>query len=644
MSQLIRIEDFDAFVKVKDVSDSDIQHEVLKAVQKLDERDEFEPFLRCILGDVAATPHGPAELADMYSHRLAAKGKAGMAAFILKGKSFPTVRPTDVSHQIYRLKKMGGLSYAVLASPGIILDQAKDQFCTTCDEEAIDYAILERMDLARLFVAYGFICPKDGYLISSGRCRCGYSPENRILNLLQLEALAGLQTAHDEARRTGLIVLPMGSGKTRVAAEDSWRQGAKRILFVAHTHEILDVAESEFSSKFGSIRVRRAASADDLEGEPTVTLATIQLLHEHLESVKPKTFDYLVIDEFHHAAARSYRAVIDHLEPNFLLGMTGTPERSDGQAIRELCDNVIVASYELRFGIEIGVLCPYIYYGCIDNIDYGNIVHNGMRYDVRDLERALIVPQRDKAVIAKWRELADGKPTVAFCCTITHAERVAKHFNTAGIDAAVYTSKTSPKQKAPIMAAFKGGETKVLCVVDVLNEGADLPFVECLLFLRPTESKRIFYQQMGRGLRKSPGKKHCLVIDFIGNFRNAHRIIAYQGLLPFESDDDFDYQQGMRNPKAVLNLPAGCDVHFEAKVVDLFARMANSFEFADRFNIQRMLLYQYDMLARRLQRKPTRQQIDRNFLVNSEIYATCWGSWKDFEDFVRNRPLLPPQK
>lgn len=642
MPLLVPIEAFDNFKNVKEVSEIDISLPVLETVRRLDERDEFEPFLRCILGDVESTPHGPAELVDIYTHKLSLKGEFGMGAFILKGKSFPTVRPANVSHQIYRLKKIDGLSFAIFASPGIILDAAKEQFCATCNEANIRYAIFSTIELARLFVAYGFICPRDGSLISAGRCKCGYSPQNRILNLLQREALEELNTAHTAKKKSGLVVLPTGSGKTRIAAEDALRQNAQRVLFVAHTHEILDVAESEFAAKFGANAVVRPESGKGLVQEKRVTIASIQLLTEHLAKLPPDQFDYVVIDEFHHAAAPSYRRLLGHLHPSFMLGMTGTPERADGQNITELCDNVVIASYELRFGIEIGVLCPYHYYGCFDDIDYSGIQHNGQNYAAHDLERRLLIPQRDKAIISKWTEMANEKSTLAFCCTIKHAQRVAQHFRAKGIDADVYTSELTERERAATLAAFKGGDTKVLCVVDVLNEGADLPFVECLLFLRPTESKRIFYQQLGRGLRKSPGKAHCLVIDFIGNFKNAHKIITYQGLLPFENDDDFDYIRGPQKPKELLNLPLGCEVHFDKKVIDVFAQKANAPEFATRFTIERILLYQYDRLAQRLQRRPTKRDINRNYLVGSEIYAILWGSWEDFELAVRRREIPVP--
>ena len=491
MNLLIPIEAFDNFKEVKDFPAAELSAELVPAVKRLDERDELEPFLRSILSDTAGTPHGPAEIVDIFTHQVTAGGKHGMAAFILKGKSFPTVRPSDVSHQIYRLKKINGLKFAVFAAPGIILDGAKEQFVATCEEIGCAYSIFNAEDLARLFVAHGFLCPRDASRISLGRCKCGYSPRKRILNLLQQEALAGLSSARALGQKTGLVVLPPGSGKTRIAAEDAKSFNPDRVLFVAETHEILDVAQSEFEAKFGAANVTRLERASSLRRLNRVNIATIKLLAENLEKLSAGQFDYVVIDEFHHSPAQSYRRVIDQLRPDFLLGLTATPFRGDRQDILELCNDIVVVNYELRFGIETGVLCPYHYFGCFDDVNYSEINHNGLSYSVRDLERALIIPQRDRAVIRKWREKAEGKPTVAFCCSIKHAKRVAASFEAEGIATAVYTSEMKTQARQRTLDDFKAGTISVLCVIDVMNEGVDLPFAECLLFLRPTESKKM---------------------------------------------------------------------------------------------------------------------------------------------------------
>ena len=205
------------------------------------------------------------------------------------------------------------------------------------------------------------------------------------------------------AKRQGLIVLPPGSGKTRIAAEDAIAAKASRVLYVAHTHEILDVAQSEFEAKFGVANVARLERASALNDLRRVNIVTIPLLARHLDKLSAGQFDYLVIDEFHHAAAKSYRRVLEKLNPLFLVGLTATPFRGDRQNILLLCNNTIIVSHALRFGIQTGVLSPFHYFGCFDNVDYDQIHHNGISYNIRDLERALIIPERDRAIIRKWQ-------------------------------------------------------------------------------------------------------------------------------------------------------------------------------------------------------------------------------------------------
>jgi superfamily II DNA or RNA helicase len=534
---LVPFDNFDNFREAKGFAAKSVTPDLVEAVRRLDEREEFEPFVRSILNDSNATPHGPAEIADVLTHKLTLFKDSGLAAFVLKGKSFPTVRPQHVSHQIYRLEKIAGLKFAVLAASGNVLDQAKEQFCSTAERLGCKHAILDAIDLARLFVAFGFLCPRDGRRIAAGRCACGYSPEKRILNVLQAESLQALSVAQKLGQRAGLIVLPTGSGKTRIAAENAKAFGAKSVLFVAHTYEILEVAKSEFEAVFGAGSVTVHRTGKGLATPAQVNLCTIQLLRHNRAKVAPRAFDYVVIDEFHHAAARSYRELLDRISPKFMVGLTATPYRGDRQDITEICDGNVLVEFDLRSGIETGILSPYHYFGCFDDIDYSKVRHNGIRYDIRDLERALIIPERDKAIVETWRRRAEGKPTLAFCCSHKHAHRVTKSFIDNDIPASVYLSDTSIDDRRAVAERLRKGEVRVVCAVDVLNEGADIPFVECLLFLRPTESQRIFLQQLGRGLRRYVGKSHCTVIDFIGSFKNAYKVVEYQGLLPLETEE-----------------------------------------------------------------------------------------------------------
>ena len=437
---------------------------------------------------------------------------------------------------------------------------------------------------------------------------------------LQEETLKALAISHGLGQSAGLVVLPPGSGKTRIAAQDAQAMESKRVLYVAHTHEILDVAEAEFGAVFDPARIDRLEAVSCAAGS-VVHLATIQLLTRHLDQIDRNAYDYVIVDEFHHAAARSYRQLLDTLRPRFLLGLTATPFRGDRQEIAELCDRNVVVNYELRSGIELGILTPYHYYGCFDDIDYSQIRRDQGGYSIRDLERALVIPERDAAIIAQWRKLAEGTATLAFCCSRRHAKRMAKSLCDAGILAATYLGSTPIGERQELADRLQGGDLHVLCAVDVLNEGADFPFVQTLLFLRPTESGRIFHQQLGRGLRKAVGKSHCTVIDFIGNFKNAYRLVEYHGLLPYAEGNATATGQSL-TPREVLNLPLGCRVHFDTRVLDVFARQSLSPGNATRHNIGRILIHQYARLEARLGRRPTTKDVDHNLLLGKDLYKT----------------------
>lgn len=632
---LIGIEELTEFSLAKGIEPNAINPAVLDTVRSLDEADELEPYIRKIISDFNQTPHGPAELVDIFTHHLTLHKQLRLAAFILKGRSFKTVRPKDVSHQIYRLEKIAGLDLAIFVAAGTVLDSAKEQFVSTAQRVASQYCLVDATDLARIFIAYGFICPRDGHRITAGRCVCGYSPAKRILNIFQNEALKALDDSHRRRQSAGLVVLPPGSGKTRVAAEDALRFGAQCILYVAHTREILEVAQSEFVAKFGEANVTEHENRESLATLNRVNLVTVQLLHKHARTLNVAAIDYVIVDEFHHAPARTYRAIIGTLHPRYLLGLTATPFRGDNQDVLALCHDNQIVEFDLRSGVNSGILSPYHYYGCFDNVDYSTIRFNNSRYDIGDLERALLIPARDQAIIQKWRQLANGKATLAFCCSHDHAWRMATSFSTAGIPAAAYISFTVPEERAVLIDRLAAGDVSVLCVVDIFNEGADLPFIECLLFLRPTESKRILYQQLGRGLRQYVDKRQCIAIDFIGNFRNAYRIVEYLGLEPLENDPESLLRiSRAKKRKDILNLPLGCDVEFEDRLIDLFARQASYLERANRHNIRGILLFQYERLEKSIGRRPTRADVKRSCLLGVEFYVLAFGSWARFERFV----------
>jgi superfamily II DNA or RNA helicase len=289
----------------------------------------------------------------------------------------------------------------------------------------------------------------------------------------------------------------------------------------------------------------------------------------------------------------------------------------------------------------VGILTPYHYYGCFDDIDYSDLPEGAAHYSVRDLERKLIIKERHQAIVEKWKERAEGRPTLAFCCSHKHAQRVAAEFSVQGVGAATYLSTTSISSRQRLIERLRVWIIKVLCVVDVLNEGADIPFIECLLFVRPTESKRIFLQQLGRGLRRYVGKSHCVVIDFIGNFRNAYKLVEYHGLRPEESDPRNPSLAQPRTAREVLDIPIGCKVSFEDRVLDIFAQQTLDPKNATRDNIGRIMIYQYQRLSRRLGRDASSKDVDKNLMLNATFYKRVFGGWKRFMDLIQStRPSV----
>ena len=603
------------------------------------ESDDLEELLLNALTDPNRTPHGPVEIADILTLQLSYQNKIGVAGIVLKGRSFSTIRPSHISHQIFRLRKISDLNFAILGHTGNLLDEAREEFIHTAEDLGVDYTIIDATDFARLAVVSDILCPRDAKKLKSGHCSCGYRAKGDLVNFLQIDVLKRLEDAHSLKQESGVVVMPTGSGKTRIAAIDSGKRGARRILYVAHTHEILKVAAAEFAHVFGNKAINMGWQVNPFNTDTSVHLCTIQKISKNLDSLSTNQFDYVVIDEFHHAAAKSYRKLISSINPEFLLGLTATPFRGDRQDVLELCDGNLIASFELRTGIDGKILVPFHYYGCFDNVDYTKLRYNPNGYNIRDLNKALIIPERDQGIIEKWRELSENLPTLAFCCSIQHAVRTAESFNKAGIPAAHYLGTTPQENRQELINKLQFGDLKILCCVNVLNEGIDIPFVECLLFLRPTESKRIFFQQLGRGLRKSPGKHRVVVLDFIGNFHNSYRIVDYIGLLPEEYTSVLRLT-GARTSKQIFNLPLGCKVDFDDRVIEVFANQILDPRRANRNNIAQILIFQYRKTSRWLGRPARKDDVNRYQFLNADLYSLVFGNWSNFETIIKTDEVI----
>jgi len=443
---------------------------------------------------------------------------------------------------------------------------------------------------------------------------------------IQEEALAALGAMRAAGKRKGLVVLATGLGKTFLSAFDAKRVGG-RVLFVVHNNPILEQAKAAYS------RVMPDASTGILnfsarETDADIVFANINSLRGRKHVFAPDTFRYIVFDEFHHGTAPSYQGVLDYFKPVFLLGMTATPERTDRESILRLVGNNLVYEMRQRDAIRRGFLTPFAYFGLTDNIDYSGIQHNGFRYTVSDLNKSLLVPRRDEAVLQRYRDLAGDRKTIGFCVSIEHAERSAKHFQQHGVAACAIHSRLDAEERAKRVRDFRQGTLRVAFARDIFNEGVDFPDVGALLFMRPTESKIIFTQQLGRGLRLSPGKGGVVVLDFIGNYIGADRLPSYLRDLGAEVG-----QVGSKGAKPVYEFDNGCRVEFEVSALQ-HLQVSNIDEATGG-----QLIEAFYAVVQRLQRSPSLAELQLFSKYPLRQYIEHFGS---LESFVERLKRLDP--
>jgi len=343
----------------------------------------------------------------------------------------------------------------------------------------------------------------------------------------QTDALKQLQELRDQGRTITLITHATGTGKTHIAIADAKRMGL-RTLYLAHRKTLVTQTQNRFTEMWPEAD---SAIYRKNEGKPNahVVLSTVQSISKSLEAFDEREFGYIIIDESHHASAESYRKVIGYFRTKFILGLTATPERHDGQSLIEIFKNCS-HRLELEDAIEQGLLVPIRCVRVKTNIDLNKIRYGGVDYRARDLGELLTIPDRDRLIVETYLNHAQGKRAVCFCINVAHSESMAVAFEKAGVKAAFVSGRMREQQRHRVLEAYQSGKVQVLCACDILNEGWDSPETEVLLMARPTLSKVVYVQQLGRGTRKAPGKACLLVFDFIDNTSryvqamSAHRL------------------------------------------------------------------------------------------------------------------------
>ncbi len=440
---------------------------------------------------------------------------------------------------------------------------------------------------------------------------------------IQKEALAALEATRAAGNSAALVVLATGLGKTWLSAFDCDRPEYQRVLFVAHREEILRQAMDTYR------RIRPEAYLGLYAGQEKtpradVVFASIQTLgrQAHLNRFDRQDFDYVVVDEFHHAAAATYRRLLSHFEPKFLLGLTATPERTDGGDLLALCQENLAFRCDVGEGIHQKLLSPFHYFGVPDEVDYANIPWRSRRFDEEALTNAVATQSRAENALDQYR-LRGGEQTLGFCCSKRHADFMKQFFADAGVRCASVHSGPESDPRAGSLERLSSGELDVVFAVDMFNEGVDLPNVDTVMMLRPTESRILWLQQFGRGLRKSDAKSHLTVIDYIGNHRTF--LLKPQTLFNLGAGDAEIARQLERLDRGEVELPPGCEVTYELEAVEILKSLLrlNSGEEAIRLF--------YEDFRERHGVRPTASEMHHEGYRPRSL-RTGYGSWFGFVD------------
>ena len=435
----------------------------------------------------------------------------------------------------------------------------------------------------------------------------------------QIEALCALENTRAEGAGRALVQAATGVGKTYLAAFDS--KDYERVLFVAHREEILKQAAESFKN------VRNSDDYGFFDGESKCTdksmiFASVATLgrSEYLNNkyFASDYFNYIVIDEFHHAVNDQYQRIVNYFNPQFLLGLTATPERLDGRNIYEICDYNVPYEISLKEAINKGMLVPFHYYGIFDETDYSKLHIVRGRYDEKELNETYIGNVHRYELIYKYYCKYGSRQALGFCCSKEHAREMAREFSSRGIPSVAvfsYASGEYTEKRNVAIQKLKNGEIKVIFSVDMFNEGVDITSVDMVMFLRPTESPIVFLQQLGRGLRKYRGKEFLTVLDFIGNYEKAGRV---RFLLEGKTDV---HREGVHLSDA-LQFPDDCLVDFDMKLIDLFAEMDRK-----HLKLKDQIINEYFRVKELLGKRPTR--LDLFTYMDDNIYESAITHSKD---------------
>ncbi len=435
------------------------------------------------------------------------------------------------------------------------------------------------------------------------------------LRQAQQEALEALLNTYEEGYNKAMVVMATGLGKTYLSG--FFAERFPRVLFVAHREELLHQARASFGmimpERSGGLYYRHEKTIEtDFVFASVYTLS----MERHLHRFSRDDFDLIIVDEFHHAAAATYQRVIDYFQPKFLLGITATPDRMDQKDVYALCDGNV--AYQLHFieAIQKGWLTPFRYFGVYDETDYSSITWLGKQYDQQELLAVQLREEFTENILQAWLKHKQTR-TLCFCSSIQQANFLSDFFQKKGYRTVSLHSKTAGISRGEAIQQLNEGRLDLIFTVDLFNEGVDIPSVDTLLFVRPTESLTVFTQQVGRGLRLHTGKEYCTIIDLIGNYRNADIKLSL-----------FQLDAGEKKKKAdvVATIPANCELHLETEVINLLEELAKKQQ-----PRKEVLRQAYLSVKQELGRRPTYLELH---LHGTELSRSYYQEFKSYAGFL----------
>lgn len=410
-------------------------------------------------------------------------------------------------------------------------------------------------------------------------------------NIMQVQALKNLESLRSYAKR-GLLISATGTGKTYLSGFDVKNAKAERVLFIAHRKTILSKAKETFET---IIKDKKMGIYDGNMGEEDYLFAMIQTMSkkEHLEKFPKDYFDYIIIDEVHHGGAKSYQSLINYFTPRFMLGMTATPERGDNFDIYELFHHNIAYEIRLHDALREELLCPFHYFGISD------IEVDGELITEKTAVKKLTADERVNHIIEKSRFYSysgDKLHGLIFVSRVEEAIELTEKMKNRGIRCEVLTGEDSDSKREKTISDLEEGKIEYIITVDIFNEGVDIPCINQVILLRPTESSIVYIQQLGRGLRKYDGKEYVVILDFIGNYEKNF-------LIPVAVSQDNSYDKEYMK-RFIMNgtdmIPGQSSIIFEEIVKERIFENINKNNFSTKKNIER----DFNLLEKQLGRIP----------------------------------------